>query len=286
MPRVGIVGVGAIGSYLASSILKGELKGWELSGLYDKNREKINSFLEKFPDYKKVAKFDKEEFIQDIDFLVEAASVEAIKEWVEPCLMRRKPTLVLSVGGILKYPEVIRIAYLNSTSIYIPSGAICGIDGIMAAGKSKIHYVKLTSRKPVPAWSSAPYLKEQNIKLDNITSPIVLFKGDPYSAIAAFPQNTNIIATIKLALSYSSIENTGVLELKEEKEIQPHFIVELIADPTITHNIHRLELEGDVGKLEIECRNLPSQFNPKTSLLAALSAKATLHQIYSYLRLY
>ncbi|MEM3789190.1 MAG: aspartate dehydrogenase domain-containing protein, partial [Candidatus Bathyarchaeia archaeon] len=55
--------------------------------------------------------------------------------------------------------------------------------------------------------------------------------------------------------------------------------VRVVADPTISRNIHEIEVKGDFGELRIHVENVPSVENPKTSFLAALSAIATLKRL-------
>jgi predicted dinucleotide-utilizing enzyme len=47
--------------------------------------------------------------------------------------------------------------------------------------------------------------------------------------------------------------------------------VELIADPSVKTNGHRLVATGSFGQMEISLRNNPLPTNPKSSELAALS---------------
>jgi len=60
--------------------------------------------------------------------------------------------------------------------------------------------------------------------------------------------------------------------------------VRLIADPTISRNIHEIEVEGDFGVIRTVTENAPSD-NPKTSRLAALSAIALLKELVGGLRI-
>jgi len=53
-------------------------------------------------------------------------------------------------------------------------------------------------------------------------------------------------------------------------------VVRVIADPTITMNIHEIEVKGKFGKMKIHLENYKHPSNPKTSYLAVLSAIETL----------
>jgi len=171
--------------------------------------------------------------------------------------------MIMSVGGIIKhYKELEVLAEEKKARIFIPSGAICGIDGLKAARLGKINKVTLTTKKHPKAFLGVPYLLKKKIRLDNIDKDTVLFEGDALQATKAFPQNINVAATLSIA------------------GIGPELTtVRIVASPTINRNIHEIEIESEVGKIITRTENVIHPDNPKTSYLAVLSAIATLKQI-------
>jgi aspartate dehydrogenase len=154
------------------------------------------------------------------------------------------------------------LAKKSGSRVFIPSGAVCAIDGLKAAGCGKIKKVVLTTRKPLEAFSDIPYIARKKIALNKIKKDTVIFQGDAASAIKAFPQNINIAATVSLA---------GVGPHKTQ--------VRIVASPHITRNIHELEVESASGRIFSRTENIVHPDNPKTSYLAVLSAMATLKNI-------
>jgi len=175
----------------------------------------------------------------------------------------------MSVGGIIsRHKDLVSLAEEKRARIFIPSGAICGIDGLKALGCSKISKVTLTTRKPPQAFAGVPYIKEKNIKLDGLLDDAVIFEGSAESAVKAFPQNINVASTL-------SIAGLGAKET----------IVRIVASPKIRRNIHEIEIDADAGRIITRTENVIHPDNPKTSFLAVLSAIATLKGILSPIKI-
>ena len=77
-----------------------------------------------------------------------------------------------------------KLAKEKNVKIYIPSGAIAGIDALKAASLSDIKQVILTTSKPLRAWNNIPYLKEKKI----VYTPLNAFK--PLWTEAGYQNNT------------------------------------------------------------------------------------------------
>jgi aspartate dehydrogenase len=61
--------------------------------------------------------------------------------------------------------------------------------------------------------------------------------------------------------------------------------VRIVVDPNAKTNIHKIEVEGDFGKITAQTENFPSPSNPRTSYLAILSAISLLKKLSSPLRI-
>jgi len=265
--KIGIVGCGAIGSSLADAIVSDFSDRAELVSLYDINIEAIYKLSSKFNNQKLVA-LNLEDLINRVELVIEAAKADSAFEIAKKAISCGKDIMIMSVGGIIEhYKELEAKACTSGARLFIPSGAICGIDGLKAASCSKINKVVLTTKKPPKAFLGVPYVLKRKIRLDNLSEDTVIFEGNALLAIRAFPQNINVAATLSMA--GIGPENT---------------IVRIIASPNLTRNTHEIEVESDAGKIFTRTENMIHPDNPKTSFLAVLSAIATLKQILEPLK--
>lgn len=261
MIRIGIIGCGTIGAKLARYIdtdLKGRAQLVAISDIDEQKTRELAGALRARPEIAGI-----EALIDSADLVIEAASANASFEIAKRTISAGKDVLIMSTGGLLKdYKTLFESARDKSANIYLPSGAICGLDGLKGAKFSKIEKVTLTTRKPPEGFKGAPYVVKKKIALEEIKSDTVLFEGDALEAIEGFPANINVAATLSLC---------GIGSDKTK--------VKIIASPSATKNIHEVEIEGEFGRLLTRTENVPSPDNPKTSYLAILSAIATLNGI-------
>lgn len=262
---VGIIGCGSIGSVIAHAIDTGQAGETQLLVVYDRVMEKALYISQGLSNKPIIAKnFDEFLKCNYLGLVVEAASQDAVKDYAPMILRAGKDLMIMSAGALIDHSFVKEIRCLakeNRRRVYIPSGAIAGLDSIKAAAYSAIEKVTLTTRKPVEALKDSHYFSE---KFGNktIKAPLIIYEGPALEACKLFPFNVNVAATLSLA------------GIGPERTL-----VRIIADPTINRNIHKIEVRGGFGTLEISIENIPIPSNPKTSFLAALSAIAMLKRI-------
>ena len=263
---VAIIGCGAIGTVLARSIDEGRAGATKLVALYDLNVDRAKRLAEKLKSKPKVAR-EFRELLEDpsIGLIVEAASQEAVRQYALDVLRAGKSLMVMSVGALVDQ-ELLRSLWREAEKrgcrIYIPSGAIVGVDGVRAASQAGIESVTLTTRKPPRALMDSPYVVERGMDLRGLKEPVVVFEGKASEAVKHFPRSVNVAATLSLA---------GVGPDRT--------VVRIIADPNVDRNIHEVRVKGRFGEIVTVAKNVPSPDNPKTSYLAALSAVDTLRRV-------
>ena len=242
--RIGLLGCGNIGHIIAQ-----HGGSFEISAVYDKVFERANEIARISGAH---AYEDFESFITaDIDIVVEAASVSAVKIYAGLVLSHNKDLVIMSVGALsdtVFRDEIREMANRCGQKIHIPSGAIFGLDNLKIGKISEINKLLLrTTKSPVSLGITADKRR-------------LIFSGKANECIKAFPKNVNV----SVAMSLASGHDTDV---------------ELWVDPSVDRNVHELFIEGSFGETYIKVTNVPSPGNPATSYLAALSILSLLNNL-------
>ncbi len=256
-----VIGCGAIGTTIARAVE--EMQHIETVYLTDRSKECATRAEEKLSKVKYVP--DIVPILGDIRLVAEAASQDAARYYAPLALSAGVDTLIMSVGVFQDeefQTDSLRLAKRKGAKIFLPSGAIGGIDALSAASLEDINEVTLTTTKPPSAFGPTPYLESKGIVPSELRTRTEIFSGPAREAVKHFPQNINVAATISLA--GIGFERT---------------MIRIVCDPQVKTNEHHLQARGKFGELDVVTRNVPSPKNPKTSYLAALSAISAIKKI-------
>lgn len=246
--RLGIIGCGAIGSDVAKAA--DMMNDIEKIYLYDSNPVAAKNLCSSL---KKASVQPVEVFLKDVDVVFEAASQQAVTTYAVAVLEAKRDLIIMSIGSL--FDDAFRkrledIARKYHRKIYLPSGAVCGIDGVLAARIEKLDSVTLVTTKPPASLGKS------------VDQRTVVYKGTARDAVKQFPRNINVAACLSLA-------GVGFDET----------IVEIVADPVETRISHKILAHGRFGRLRAEVENMPNPNNPQSSYMASLSAIAILRKI-------
>ena len=248
--KLGIIGCGAIGTDVAKAADK--MKDIEKIYIFD-IKENASNKLKRI--IKKAEIKPVKDFLKHVDVVFEAASQGAVEEYAEMTVKAGKDLVIMSVGSLFndKFRKTLEIsAKKTNCKIIIPSGAVCGIDGVFSGSADDVDEVTLVTTKP-PESLGKSFDKRK-----------IIFEGNARTAVKKFPKNINVAASLSLA-------GIGFDKTK----------VEIVADPVATRISHKILAHGKFGRLRAEVENMPNPNNPKTSYMASLSAIATLKRIIS-----
>jgi aspartate dehydrogenase len=260
--KLGIAGLGTIGLTVARLVDQGSVEGMELSVVsardQNKAREKLAGFSRQ-PDFLPL------NALGDAgDVIIECIPAVHFMEVAEPALTKGRIFMPLSVGVLLDHMELVDLASENGGRIIVPTGALIGLDAVRAAASGGIGSVKLVTRKPPWGLTDAPYIIENNISLEDLPEPKLLFSGTAREAAKGFPANLNVGAALALA-------GAGPDETQ----------VEIWADPAATRNSQSVTVTSQCADFSMTIENVPSEDNPRTGKITAHSVIAALQRLTS-----
>jgi aspartate dehydrogenase len=262
--QIGLLGCGTIGEELARAVDNDSVANATLHALYDISKEKAITLSSKLRTRPPVCEDINDFFSRKFDLLIEAASQEAAKSVALRALTDGRDVMIMSAGAMIDqayFEEIFAASEKFDTRLYIPTGAIAGIDAIRSV-RNLIDSITLTTTKNPKALIGAPFFQSTSTTPGSIVNRTLLFEGTAADAVKLFPANVNVAAAISLA-------GIGATRTR----------VKVIADPNSKTNLHQISVNGSFGEIRIEVDNTPSPKNPKTSYLAVLSALECLRSI-------
>lgn len=262
---VAVGGFGAIGRTVAEHLDRG-IPGLSLAAVSARDAARAERALARFATPVPILPLASLAGVADV--VVECAPAEHLAEIAEPALRAGRTLFVVSVGALLSLPHLVDLAAAHGGQIVVPTGALIGLDAVTAAAEGKISAVRMITRKPVRGLLGAPYLAARGIDLEGITEPRLVFEGTARDGARGFPANVNVAAALGLA---------GIGPDRTRLEIW--------ADPGLDRNTHRIEVVSDSATFSMTIANVPSDDNPRTGRITALSVIAALRKLRSPLRI-
>ena len=262
--RVGLAGLGAVGLEVAKRLLAG-IPGLTLAAVAVRDADKARRSLPQIGDL--IALRTATALADDCDVVVECLPPPLFREVAISAIDKGRIFMPLSVAQLLDNWELVERARKNGARIMVPTGALIGFDAVRAAAEGTIRSVSMITRKPPNGLDGAPYLVARGISLKNLDKPMKVFDGTAREGAKGFPANVNVAAALSLA---------GIGPDRTRLEIW--------ADPTLTLNTHRIEVDADTAKFSMTIENVPSE-NPRTGRIVALSTVAALRGLVSEIKI-
>lgn len=250
--RIGLIGYGQIGTSLCENIQTHHDLGMEVAFICEKNPEtasKVPSglLIESMDDF---ARFKP-------DLVVEAAHPDAVRQFAE-IVLRQKDLMIMSVSALVDTrleTAIRRVCQDHGTSLYIPHGAVLGLDGLKD-GLSVWEQITITMKKNPQNlnFSAVP-----EIRSEEITEETVLYDGPTRGILPLYPKNVNSHATLALALL--GMDRT-------------HSV--LVADPGLEESIIEIDASGGGNSIHIERRNPIKGVTGKLTILSVVESLKTI----------
>lgn len=257
---VAVGGLGAIGLAVAKALDEGRLEGLRLTAVSARDVAKAQRAMSGFAAPVPVVPLG--ELAEHADVVVECVPAAAFADVAGPTVERGRIFMPISVGAMLRHMDLVDRARQTGARIIVPTGALIGLDAVRAAAEGTIREVRLVTRKPPLGLAGAPYLVENGIEVEGLTEAKRVFEGTAREGAAGFPANVNVAAALSLA------------------GIGPDATrLEIWADPTVTRNMHTITVDADSARFTMSIENVPSEENPKTGKITALSVIAALRRL-------
>jgi aspartate dehydrogenase len=255
--RIGIIGLGTIGRSVAAYALERYPSQIKIEAILVRDESRDYHL----PGNCLITADEDLFFDRDMDFVIEAAGHQAVGKYGKRVL-QSSSFIVVSIGALAEsnlLEELKDAALHNGRQIIVPSGAIGGLDRIAASRLEELESVQLITRKPPAAWYGT--IAEDKVDLASVKEPTLLFSGPATESALLFPESVNVSAALSLAgIGFANTQ------------------VKVYVDPAISRNTHQIIAEGFAGKTEITIQNTPSQDNPKTGYIVAMSVIKVLLQ--------
>ena len=257
--RIGVIGAGGIADIILSSLAEHLPAKFRFLSVFNSSGRPISPIIAE--NARRISEqfavrtaFD--EFLLDSpEIVVECASHEAVRQFAGRVLESGSDLFLASTSALADdelRTGLQKIASRSGAKLVLAAGALGAIDVLSAARLAGILSASYTGRKPPRAWIDTP--AERLIDLSAVSKPTTFFQGSAREAARAYPQNANVAAT--LALAGAGFDRTNVT---------------LVADPTIRHNCHELDVHSACVNFSISIEGVPSSSNPKTSRTAGFS---------------
>lgn len=191
--KLAIAGCGKLANIIVEAMIKGLLNDYELTVVYSRTKENAEKLAEKANSNNMnclVAQSFEELLSMHPDYLVEAASPAAMREWALPALNNKTSIVSLSIGAFADddfYQEVIQTAGKNGVHVYVVSGATGGFDVLQTAtlmGGASARF--FNEKGPEGLKGTAVY--DETLKTEQRT----VFEGTASEAIKMFPTKVNV----------------------------------------------------------------------------------------------
>lgn len=242
--RVGFIGNGTLANEIARHI-SAVMPDFRISGVLV--REVVDPALHTT---------DLEAFLRrPHDVVIECASQAALRQFGIAVLKAGFSLVPASIGALAddQFAKDLRAgAVVGKSQLRLPSGAIGGIDALAAAKHSGLEDVLY--RGVMPRSSLAGFYK------GHLPEHGMVFSGSAREAVAEFPKNANLTATIALA-------GVGLDATR----------VEIHIDDSLQRNVHELHARGGFGELSMTVQGMRiSEKSPSSRIVAGSLAQAAL----------
>lgn len=261
---IAIAGFGSIGRLVGRHLDEG-VQGLRLVSVSAANLRRARESLKTF--HARVDAVPLERIADTADVIVDCAVPQVFRDAVTPAIERGRTVVTVNATSLIEHSDVIDRAERTGARIILVSGSVLGFDALRAANVGVINSVLMVTRKPPLSLANSPWIHEHGIDVRGIVKPTRIFEGSAREAAVAFPDKFNIAAAVALA------------------SIGPDRVrIEIWLDPAVERNVHRISVDADSTRFDMEIQNVPNPGHEGTGPLTAYSVIAALKDLTATFR--
>ncbi|WP_223883347.1 MULTISPECIES: aspartate dehydrogenase domain-containing protein [Arenibacter] len=255
-----IVGCGKLAHIVVEAMNSGLLPQYKLIGCYSRTFEKAERIVDMISSSQSKNTCTACNTMDELlalkpDYIVEAASPDAFREFAIPALTKGSSIVTLSIGALADtdyYEAVKKAASENNTRVHLVSGAIGGFDVMRTISLMEKCTASFATEKSPDSLKNTP-VYEESLQTEKKT----VMKGNAQEAIALFPSKVNVSVAASLA-------TVGPENMK----------VSVTSTPGYIGDRHRIEVKSEQIDAVVDVYS-------KTSQIAGWSVVNTLRNITS-----
>ena len=258
--RLALIGCGHLGRIVAEAYKKQLLPGYELVGVLGRSPDRAKALAVE-AGCKACGGLD-DLLSLEPDYVVECASVQAVKDYALPLLRSGAELVLLSIGALADpdfRSEVKAAAITGSSHVHLASGAIGGFDvlstvALMAQASGEPLTAGIHTHKGPKSLENTPVYLPQ---LATDATERTVFSGNAVEAIGLLPTKVNVAVAASLATAGPELTSVQITSV-------PGFV-------------------GDDHRIEATCGGVTAvtDIYSSTSDIAAWSAVALLRNLSS-----
>ena len=263
---VAIAGFGAIGQVLAKRLDAG-IPGLRLVAVASRNTARVKAATAGYrqpPPVESLARL-----AELADIVVECLPAAVFLDVAEPALRAGRTLVVASVGQLLAQPQLKDLAIRHGGRIVVPTGALIGLDAVHRGGGG---------RDPVGHDGDAQAAGGPRRRA---ASRRQQHRGQRADGAADGVQRHG--ARGGEGVSRQRQRRRGAQPRRHRAG--PHARSRCGPIPRSTRNTHTIVVEADSAQFSMTIENVPSEENPRTGKITALSVVACLRKLASPLRI-
>lgn len=213
--KLALIGCGKLNEIIAEAKNNGYLNDYEIVAVLSRSVDKAKSFAKKY----NCAFCESIDELMSYrpDYVAEAASIQAIKDYAPTILKGKANLVVLSIGAFADekfYEDIKNIARKNSTKVYIASGAVGGFDVLRTASLMSSVKTTFSAKKSPESLENTPLFSDDLLEIKESKE---VFRGTTKEAIKLLPTKVNV--AIATALASSNNEDTAM-----DINVEPGFL--------------------------------------------------------------